>query len=64
MSKKYAYIYDLYGKGYWTGFASIEEALSRSAARSTFGTRCSTGGIRKKEQQMTALLVHRQEEIE
>nr|DAU69452.1 MAG TPA: hypothetical protein [Caudoviricetes sp.] len=50
--------------GYATLIYVEEEALSRSAARSTFGTRCSTGGIRKKEQQMTALLVHRQEEIE
>ena len=33
MSKKYAYIYDLYGEGYWTGFASIEEALAAARER-------------------------------
>ena len=33
MSKKYAYIYDIYGKGYWTGFASIEEALAAARER-------------------------------
>ena len=33
MSKKYAYIYDLYDAGYWTGFASIEEALAAARKR-------------------------------
>ena len=33
MSKKYAYIYDIYGEGYWTGFASIEEALAAARER-------------------------------
>lgn len=33
MSKKYAYIYDLYGEGYWTGFASIEDALAAARKR-------------------------------
>lgn len=33
MSKKYAYIYDLYGAGYWTGFVSVEEALAAARER-------------------------------
>lgn len=33
MSKKYAYIYDLYGEGYWTGFVSIEDALAAARKR-------------------------------
>lgn len=33
MSKKYAYIYDLYGEGYWTGFASVAEALAAARER-------------------------------
>ena len=28
VSKKYAYIYNLWDEGYWTGFVSIEEALA------------------------------------
>ena len=33
MSKKYAYIYDLYGEGYWTGFVSVEDALAAARKR-------------------------------
>lgn len=34
MSKKYAYIYSLYkDDGYWTGFASIEDALAAARKR-------------------------------
>ena len=33
MSKKYAYIYDLYGAGYWTGFVSVEDALAAARKR-------------------------------
>lgn len=33
MSKKYAYIYDTYDERYWTGFASIEEALAAARER-------------------------------
>ena len=33
MSKKYAYIYDTSDERYWTGFASIEEALAAARER-------------------------------
>ena len=33
MNKKYAYIYNLLGERYWTGFESIEEALAAARER-------------------------------